>query len=113
MGVETVLIASAAVGAAGGIYGGFEQKKAADAQADIYDEQGRAVQRAADFEIAQTANEFDRVLGEQKLSIAASGRELSGSPLEILDKTLRDKETEISNIRYNASRNISKLVFVT
>lgn len=109
MGIETVLIASAVVGAAGGVYSGFESNKAAGKQAGIYDEQANAEQSAGTFQEAQAVRDFDTLLGEQKLSFAASGRELEGSPLLILDQTIRDKETEISNIRSNTSRSVSQL----
>ncbi|CAB4213468.1 hypothetical protein UFOVP1451_46 [uncultured Caudovirales phage] len=109
MGAETVLLTSAAVGVAGGVYSGFEANSAAKKQAGIYDEQANAEQSAGAFQEAQAVRDFDTLLGEQKLSFAASGRELEGSPLLILDQTIRDKETEISNIRSNTSRSVSQL----
>lgn len=109
MGIETVLIASAVVGVAGGAYSGIEANKAAGKQANIYDDQANAVNNQSNYEQAQTARSYDTLLGEQKLAFGASGRELSGSPLLILDQTLRDKETELNNIRYNAGRQVSQL----
>jgi hypothetical protein len=109
MGVETVLLASAVVGAAGQIYSGFGANKTANRQADIYDEQANATIIEGEFQELKTARDFDTLLGQQKLSFAASGRALEGSPLLILDQTIRDKETELSNIRSNTARNVSQL----
>mgnify|MGYP003662102161 CR=1 FL=1 len=109
MGAETVLLTSAAVGVAGGVYSGFEANSAAKKQAGIYDEQANAEQSAGAFQEAQVARDFDSLLEQQKLSFAASGRELEGSPLLILDRTIRDKETEINNIRNNTARSVSQL----
>lgn len=109
MGVETVLLASAVMSAGGGIYSGIQANKAASKQAAIYDEQADAEQVAGAFQEAQAARDFDTLLGEQKLSFAASGRSLEGSPLLVLDQTLKDKETEINNIRRNTARSVSQL----
>lgn len=108
MGVETVLIASAVVGAGGGIFSGIEANKAARKQAGIYTEQASAAEEAGRFEEAQAIRDFDTLLGEQKLSFAASGRSLEGSPLLILDQTIKDKETEVANIRRNTAREASQ-----
>lgn len=104
MGAAVVMLASSAVEAGGGIAGGIGANKAAKKQAAIYDDEANAVLRQGAFEEAQAARSYDRLLGEQKLNIAASGRELEGSPLLILDQTIRDKEEEIANIRYNTGR---------
>jgi hypothetical protein len=109
MGVETVMIASAAMSVGGGIYSGIGANKTAKKQAGIYDNQADAEQAAGAFQEMQTARDFDTLLGEQKLSFAASGRELEGSPLLILDQTIRDKETEIANIRSNTAQKVSQL----
>ena len=109
MGVETVLIASAVIGAGGGVYSGIQANKAAGKQAALYDEQANAEQVAGAFQEAQTVRNFDTLLGEQKLNFAASGRSLEGSPLLVLDQTLTDKETEINNIRRNTARSVSQL----
>lgn len=109
MGVETVLITSAVIGAGGGVYSGIQANKAAGKQAALYDEQANTEQVAGAFQEAQTVRNFDTLLGEQKLNFAASGRSLEGSPLLVLDQTLTDKETEINNIRRNTARSVSQL----
>jgi hypothetical protein len=103
------LIVMAAVQAAGGVYSGIEANKAAKKQAGIYDNQANAAQEQGAFAEAQTARDFDTLLGEQKLNFAASGREIDGSPMLILDQTIKDKETEIQNIRNNTAREVSQL----
>ena len=109
MSVETALITSAVLSAGGGIYSGIQANEAAGKQADIYDEQANAEQVAGAFQEAQATRDYDTLLGQQKLSFAASGRSLEGSPLLVLDQTLKDKETEINNIRRNTARSVSQL----
>lgn len=110
MGVETVLLASAVIGAGGGgLFSAVESNKAARKQAGIYREQADAAEEAGRFQEAQAIRDFDTLLGEQKLSFAASGRSLEGSPLLILDQTIKDKETEVNNIRQNTAREASQL----
>ena len=65
-------------------------------------DQARLIEEQGDFEAIQTGKQFENLLGEQKLSIATSGAEFEGSVMNILDKTIRDKETNVNIIKKNA-----------
>jgi hypothetical protein len=97
--MATGLAIGGAVLAGGGqIYGGVQARKAAKKQAGLLEEQARLEREAAEFDAQQQERSFERLLGQQRLSFAASGVELEGSPLLVLEETLRDKEETIKNI---------------
>lgn len=96
------LIIAAGIGAGlkagGGIYQGFQDKKALKRQARNLEEQARLEEEAAQFDALQAGLKFNDLLGEQKLSVGASGVEAEGSVLDIFAKTIRDKEQTMANI---------------
>lgn len=107
------LVMAAGVGAAlkigGGIYGGLQAKKDYKKAARSLEEQARLEEEAGKFEALQTARQFDSLLGEQKMTVAASGAETEGSVLNIFDKTLRDKQQSVDNILMAARARASQL----
>lgn len=86
----------------GSIYGANMAKKDLRRQALALEDQARLIEEQAQFDAIQTGKQFESLLGEQKLSIATSGAEFEGSVMNILDKTIRDKETNINIIKKNA-----------
>lgn len=96
------LVIAAAVGASlkigGGIYGGLQAKRDSKKVARSLEDQARLEEEAGQFEALQTARQFDSLLGDQKITVAASGAETEGSVLNIFDKTLQDKKESVDNI---------------
>lgn len=93
------VIAGGVIAGGGQIAGGIRARNAAKGQATQLKNQARLEREAAEFQAIQKAREFDKLLGRQNLSIAASGIKLTGSPLLLIEETLRDKEETIANIR--------------
>lgn len=93
----------------GSLFSGFQARKTGKSQARRLQTQSRLEEEAAEFDALQSGREFDKLLGRQRVAIAASGAELSGSPLLILDETLRDKEETIQNILKTGSAKSSFL----
>lgn len=100
--VAPLFIAGSALNFAGSIYGANMAKKDLKRQQMALWDQARLIEEQGDFEAIQTGKQFESLLGEQKLSIATSGAEFEGSVMNILDKTLRDKETNVNIIKKNA-----------
>lgn len=102
----TLLIAGAALGAGSSIFGGISarnqskrQARALEAQAAFNRQQATFERELGEFDALQQSRAFDQLIGRQKLSIAASGIKYEGSPLDLIDESLRDKEETIENIR--------------
>ena len=91
-------VGGAVLGAGGQIYGGIQARKAAKKQQRAFDEQARLEEEAAAYAAIQKGREFDSLLGTQKARIGGSGIKLEGTPLLILEQTLRDKQETIDNI---------------
>lgn len=101
--------AGSAINIGSGIYAARKERKALRRQADSLDEQARYEEEAAQFDAMQTAIKFDELLGEQKLSTAASGVEAEGSTLDIFAKTISDKQITINNILEEGRRRAQAL----
>lgn len=100
-----VVIAGAAIAGGGQIYGGLQARKAAKKQQAALDAQARLERESAEFEAVQAGRKFDKLLGTQKARISGSGIMLEGSPMLLIEETLRDKAETIENIkRYGQAR---------
>lgn len=98
-GIGTVLLgAGIATQVGGSIFGGIQAKKDAKKQARILQTEARLEREATEFELEQTERKFDRLLGQQRLQFAQSGVKLVGSPLLLLEETLRDKQETMQNL---------------
>jgi hypothetical protein len=97
MGAE-LAIAGAAIRGGGQIFQGVQARRATREEAKLLEQQSILEREAAEFDARQQERSFDNLLGQQRLSFAASGVELVGSPIMILEETLRDKEETINNI---------------
>lgn len=102
-------IGGAVLGAGGQIYGGMQARKAAKKQQRALDDQARLEEEAAAYAAIQKSREFDSLLGTQKAKIGGSGIKLEGTPLLILEQTLRDKKETIDNILSGGAARASAL----
>ena len=112
------VIAGTAIVGSGQIFGGIQAKKqskrqarALQQQAAFQREQAQLERELGEFDALQQGRAFDKLMGRQRLSFAASGVRLEGSPLDILDESLRDKEETIENIRTLAESRARALEF--
>jgi hypothetical protein len=111
-------IGGTAIAGGGQIFGGIQarkqskrQKRALEAQAAFNRQQAQFERELGEFDALQQSRAFDQLIGRQKLNIAASGIKLEGSPLDIIDESLRDKEETIENIRAVAESRARALEF--
>jgi hypothetical protein len=81
------------------IYGGIQARKAAKEQQAALDARARLERESAEFEAIQAGRKFDKLLGTQKARISGSGIMLEGSPMMLIEETLRDKAETIANIK--------------
>lgn len=94
--------AGAALSLGGSIYAAKQANKELKRQQLALFDQARLVEEQGEFQAIETGKQFESLLGEQKLSIATSGAEFEGSVMNILDKTIKDKEVNVAMIRKNA-----------
>jgi len=118
MATGTVLAAGAGLQAGGSIFGGISgfkqskrQKRALEAQANFNRQQAQIERELGEFDVAQQSRAFDKLMGRQRLSFAASGVELAGSALDVLEESARDKQATIENIRLLAESKARALEF--
>lgn len=100
--VAPLFIAGSVLNFAGSIYGANMAKKDLKRQQMALYDQARLIEEQGEFDAIQTGKQFESLLGEQKLSIATSGAEFEGSVMNILDKTIKDKEINVNIIKKNA-----------
>lgn len=97
-----IFAAGAALDLGGSIYAAKKAQKDLKRQQLALFDQARLVEEQGEFQAIETGKQFESLLGEQKLSIATSGAEFEGSVMNILDKTIKDKETNVAIIKKNA-----------
>ena len=93
------IIAGTALATGGQVFQGIQAKKQAKKQANLLRQRAALEKEAAEFDALQQERAFEKLMGRQRLAFAASGVELAGSQLLLLEETLRDKQETIDNIR--------------
>lgn len=107
MGVETMMMVAAAVGAAGTIYNGIQQADAADNQAQIA-ENNAAYEADANKQHAEKIRRMAKAQrGEANAALAASGVKLGeGTPLAIQKDIAQKSEEDALSAMLTGSRAI-------
>lgn len=114
---EAVLVASALISAGGQIQAGNAARKAASKTAAMQEFQGRLAQQEADAQAAKTEKEAKKFRDRQILAYLKNGVTLEGSPLLVLDETIKLGDEEAAAIRkrgyatqelYNTEAGISR-----
>ena len=100
MGLDpiTLAIAFTVVSAAGSIVQRFQEKKAADAEANLIEQEGRLVADEAQAEAQRVANDRRKFRKKQKVAFLKNGISLAGSPLLVIDETIRESQAEVNSI---------------
>jgi len=98
MGVETALIAAAVVSAGASVAGGISADKASKKEANLLNDQAALAQSEAQAEAKRRANEVRKFHRKQALAFTKNGVTLEGSPLLVLDETLREGQEEVDAI---------------
>lgn len=107
----TYALIAAAVAAAGTVYSGVQQKKAADTNAAISEQNAIAAQQKAAYDEQMHREGVKKLLSAQRALYGKSGVEMAGSPLLVMEDTAAQGELDALAIRYggdvNAARNRS------
>lgn len=102
-GVEMLMaataVASTAVGTVSAIQQGNAAKNAAEYNAKVAENNAIAARQQADYEERMTLQKRDRLLSAQRVATAASGLDLEGSPLALMEDTAVEAELDALNIR--------------
>lgn len=88
---------------------GAQAKKAADQQALELNKQAIELERRGEIRKKRLRREGDRFLGDQTAAIAASGVEVSGSPLAGLIESERSIKEELSDLDVNIKQEATAL----
>jgi hypothetical protein len=92
-----------AIVAAGTVYSGIQQKKAADYNAKVLDNQAHATAQKAKYDEALHRERVRKILSRQRAVIGKSGVELAGSSLLALEDTAKQGEMDALAIRHGGS----------
>lgn len=104
--ITILAITGVALGAAGTTFGAIGAKQSANASAALQQSNAYAAERDAAF--ARDKAKYDetlsrqraeRIRGQQRAAIGASGLDFAGSPLDLLEETAVQSEIEALNIR--------------
>jgi hypothetical protein len=96
--LPAIIIAGTLASAGASIYGGIQANSAANREAKALQEQGRLAQEAADAEAQSHATDVRRFAANQSLAFLANGVSLAGSPLLVLEDTVKQGQAEVDSI---------------
>lgn len=96
-------IAGTALSAASAVKQGNAQKSMMDYNARVAERQGQMARQAADLEEARQRNRTDKLLSSQRAAVAASGLDLEGSPLLVMEESAAQSELDALLIRHSGS----------
>lgn len=106
MGPEIAAIAalaSAGISAVGAVAQGNSAKAMADYNAQVSENDAAAARAAANYEEGRLRERSARLLSAQRAAIAASGIDLEGSPLAVMEETALEAEMDALAIRQQGS----------
>ena len=98
--IAIAAVASAVVAAGSAIYSGVASKQAADANADIQEQNARAAEAKAKYDEQRHRESVNKILSAQRALYGTSGLEMSGSPLLTMEDTAGQGEMDALAIRY-------------
>lgn len=93
-------VASAVVSAAGAIYSGQQQKKAAEYNAAVQEQQAQAIEDKAKYDEEMHRERVRKILSTQRAMYGKSGIDTTGSPLLVMEDTFKQGEVDALAIRY-------------
>lgn len=99
-GVEIAYVAAAAVAAGGAVYAGDQQRKAANQNADIAEQNAIAAQNKAAYDETRHREGVRKLLSAQRALYGKSGVDMEGSPLLVMEDTAGQGELDALAIRY-------------
>lgn len=107
MGLETILLISAgasalsgAVSAVGAYQQGQSQAAAAEYNAQVSDRNAKLARSQSESESTDAARAQRRQMGTMRAAYGAAGVGLAGSPLDVIEDTALEQQTDIRRIGY-------------
>ena len=91
------------------VYQGILSQRAADIEAQSIRDQMSLVRAENEADVARYAEQAKEFKAKQKLAYLKSGVQLTGSPLDILDETVRVSSENISAMRAKAEAKVSEM----
>lgn len=98
MGMEVLFLVSAGLQVASGLASYSQQKKADKAAKAAANEEARLMEEDASRAALQEKQEAERVRKVQKMAYLASGVDLTGSPLLVMEETRNKGEENAKNV---------------
>ncbi len=98
MSLEAALVAFTAISAGSKILQGVQQNRAAKAEAELLEEQGRIESQEAQREAQRVADDRRKFRKKQTLAFLKNGVTLAGSPLLVIEETIQKSQEEVNAI---------------
>ena len=109
MALGAVALGGAAMSAAGQAKSGKAMSAADNYNASIYDEQAKAVEQAAEFDVVKQKRAAERLAGTQRADYAGAGVVQSGTPLAVELQSASEAEMDMMITKWNAKVDAAKL----
>jgi hypothetical protein len=100
-----VAAAGGVMGAAGAIYQGKAEAAAAEYNARLLKLQASQIRQQAASEEKRALVGARKVIGEMRANYGASGVTMEGSPIDIMEESIKNANTDAMNIRYQGEMN--------
>ena len=103
MGVETAILVSAIVGAAGSAYGAYQSNQTGKYNQRVAEADAEAAGQKAAYDADLHRSRVRKLLSSQRALYGKSGVDLAGSPLLAIEDTAGQGELDALAIRYGGS----------
>lgn len=107
MATTALLIAGTVISAISSIQQGAYQRKVANYNAKVLENEKVALQQKAELDVEKHRETVRRLKGSQRVATAASGIDFSGSPVDVLFDTEKRSLLDEKIIKYNAQQGIA------
>lgn len=108
-GIEIAAAIAAVAAVAGTAMSAVASSNQSKYQAAVAENEAIETQQQADFETQRLKERRDRVLSAQRAQVGASGIDLEGSPLLVMEDTAAQSELDALMIQHSATSDIAKL----
>jgi len=106
---EAAAIAAIVAAAAGTAMTAVQSSNQAKYNAQVADNEATARQQEADYQTQQVKDRARRLLSTQRAQVGASGLDLEGSPLLVMEETAGQSELDALMIQHSATADEAKL----
>lgn len=96
--LTTIAVIGTGIGAASSVYGGMQAQKAANAEANLEQQQGDILLAESKTNAANEAYNEKQFVGKQRLAFLANGVSLEGSPSEVLKDSTAYGQSQVDAI---------------